>query len=325
MYLIFQRSLFLILLRLVFSQKSESWDPHCTDKWPNCGEIVNTACEYPSCDPRVEKCMELPPDAEFRQMVLDTHNELREQIASGRENRSGIVAAANMNALSYDLNLEFTAICHVNGCLMVHDECRRVKGYYYVGQNLSKRKVINTVPLTQEDYDEIMNLEGFRSLIVHWYAEIEKDDYSDLIDNLTRFREVTGHFTGMISSGTTHVGCATALHRPNDTEFTMHLTCHYGPSGNIKYAPIYKRGPPCSKCPNGTSCNDKYHSLCGKIDESDINTGPNPYRELDSRRGRSDSSRADDKVESKSRGKMSYNSKNNIFAIVTFFSIFFLN
>lgn len=37
-------------------------------------------------------------------------------------------------------------------------------------------------------------------------------------------------------------------------------------SGNINNEPIYKKGSPCSACPNNTQCETKeYPSLCGKL------------------------------------------------------------
>lgn len=64
-----------------------------------------------------------------------------------------MTAAANMRAISYDLSLEYTAICHVHGCLMEHDECRGTTKFPVVGQNLAEQiRTLQTV-VTQADVD----------------------------------------------------------------------------------------------------------------------------------------------------------------------------
>lgn len=290
MYTIYEYSWCLILFSFTHSLKNKNWDPHCTEKWLSCnldGKIyLNTACEFENCNPRSNSCSELPPDAEFRQMVLDSHNGLRNKIASGEEKRSNIVPAADMMALSYDLDLEFTAICHVHGCKMDHDNCRGTRKFLHSGQNLAQRYGKSNTVIKQHQLDQIVTLKGFESLVIGWYeTEIEKDDFKDLVDNFTRFNHETGHFTAFIWAKSTHLGCARALDR-TEKEFTMHVTCHYGPQGNIYYTPIYVKGPPCSKCPSGTSCNTKYTSLCGEIDDKDVHFGLNPYRRIDIAKGK---------------------------------------
>lgn len=164
-----------LLILLLYSNRTTSkrnyknWDPKCSEKWPGCsldGKIfINTACERKSCNPKFAECLEVPCDMKFRQMVLDTHNELRNKIASGDEKRSSIVSAGNMMALSYDLGLEFTSICHVHGCLMDHDSCRGTTKFPYAGQNLAQRAVKSDMPIPQHQVDAISNLEAFKSLV----------------------------------------------------------------------------------------------------------------------------------------------------------------
>lgn len=301
MYIQYRYSVCLFMFSIAQSLRSKSWDPACTEKLPSCkpnGEFyLNTACEYNNCDPRTKSCQEVPSDVEFRQMVLDQHNELRNKVASGEEKRSSIVAAADMRALSYDLALEFTSICHVHGCKMEHDNCRGIRNFKDVGQNLALRQVEGKVPLTKKQVDKMVNMNAYKSLVIGWYeTEIEKDDFKDLIDKLIRFNHETGHFTAMIWAKTTHLGCARALDRPNDKELTMHITCNYHPPGNVNYSRIYTKGAPCSKCRHGTSCNSKYTSLCGEIDDKDVHFGPNPYRKLDKAKGISEEAKGHSKA-----------------------------
>lgn len=329
MHSVIEYSWFFILLHIAQSLESKYWDPDCIDKWPGCrlGRLsyLNTVCERESCDPRFKECSEIPSDPEFRQMVLDRHNELRNKIASGKETRSNIVSAANMMALSYDLTLEFTSICHVHGCVMDHDNCRGTKKFPRAGQNLAKRHGKGKKPIKQKQLDKIVSLEGFQSLVVGWYeTEIDKDDFKDLINNFTRFNHETGHFTALMWAKTTHLGCARALDRPSTYEFTMHITCNYSPQGNVMRRPIYTKGPPCSQCPSDTSCNTKYTSLCGQVDETEVHAGPNPYRQADIARGKTTTEPIDT-----TRKQVQHNNSNNIIPdnifLILMFSLRFSN
>lgn len=270
--------------------ESNNWDPECTTKWPGCTlegiHYINTACERKSCNPIYSQCVELEADAEFRRMVLDKHNELRNKVASGEETRSEIAQASDMMALSYDLGLEFTAICHVHRCVMEHDKCRGTKKFPNTGQNLALLQTAVQNPITSKQIENLMTLEHFSQLVVNWYeTEIEKDTFGELIDNFTRMNHETAHFTALIWAKTTHLGCAKALNRNNLYEATIHITCHYAEQGNIIETPMYTKGKACSKCPSGTSCNKKYTSLCGYIDDSDVDAGLNPFRSIDKTNG----------------------------------------
>lgn len=41
-----------------------------------------------------------------------------------------------------------------------------------------------------------------------------------------------------------------------------HFICNYGPTGNIPGQPVYRIGPPCSGCEEGTGCTLDYPALC---------------------------------------------------------------
>lgn len=91
----------------IVNSKSESLDKDCETKLPPCDDddgkfYTNTASARPACGPKFKECIEMPPDAEFRQAMLDIYNELRNKFASGQDTTGGNTNAANMRALSYD-------------------------------------------------------------------------------------------------------------------------------------------------------------------------------------------------------------------------------
>lgn len=270
---------FHILCLLIFTctVNFSSGDDECKKKWPDClndkGVMsTNTVCLESGCDPRFQGCLELPSTREFRQGILDKHNELRNKLASGADTRGGNQAASNMMALSYDLDLEYTARCHANMCLFEHDTCRGTKKFPEAGQNLAVSDLVSTTrEHTQEDVDKISTVAHFQSLVNEWYEEITLADFTNAIDKYV-FNEEAGHFAALIWAETTHVGCATSVDRSKKKETHVYLTCNYGPMGNAEGEPMYKKGSPCSECPSGISCNTKYTAMCGEIDEKAINS-----------------------------------------------------
>lgn len=81
-----------------------------------------------------------------------------------------------------------------------------------------------------------------------------------------------GHYTQMMWSDTSEIGCAATYYTTpatytNKTKKWHHLlfVCDYGPGGNYISLPVYKVGKPCSSCPNGLKPNKRYPGLCGQI------------------------------------------------------------
>ncbi|KAG5683148.1 hypothetical protein PVAND_012446 [Polypedilum vanderplanki] len=72
--------------------------------------------------------------ASSKQLVLDTHNALRNKIALGKE--PGFKSASKMMALQWNDELAFIASLNVRQCQMLHDKCRNTFQFQIVGQNL---------------------------------------------------------------------------------------------------------------------------------------------------------------------------------------------
>jgi hypothetical protein len=83
-----------------------------------------------------------------------------------------------------------------------------------------------------------------------------------------------GHFTQVVWASMVAVGCARVWNPENSHAsgaYKFAMICNYKPgpggsAGNMKDANIFLEGEPCSNCPYDTKCNDKYTSLCGKLE-----------------------------------------------------------
>ncbi|KAG5892012.1 hypothetical protein JTB14_024452 [Gonioctena quinquepunctata] len=234
-------------------------EPACEDKWPKCHKGQNVVCERGGYCGSRGSCKIMGLDEKYRTWILDEHNKLRSKVASGQETRGGNEAAANMMALSYDVELEHTAICNVNQCEMKHDLCRGTLKFPSAGQNLYSAG-------GSMDFDSETAL---RKAINAWYEEVKYTTKDIVTSFVSQIDPAIGHYTQMVWAETTRVGCARA--RTGDSYY---LACNYGIAGNMREAPVYERGPPCSKCPAGVACNTKYPGLCGEVDEAELKKAP---------------------------------------------------
>ncbi|CAG9855768.1 unnamed protein product [Phyllotreta striolata] len=235
-----------------------SIDLLCPLKWPNCGLTVqNIVCERGETCPTEPGCEKIEPDEEFLKFILHEHNRLRNEIATGKETRGNTGPAANMNALSYDKGLEFTASCNANMCKFQHDKCRATKKFPNAGQNL---------------FYASGNQSELRGAVAAWFEEITLNT-PDVIDKFPKDRDNISRFIQTIWATSTHIGCAQAK-KTGETEQYV-LVCNYGPGVEVGKS-VYEKGEVCSKCPESVKCNEQYPGLCGEADESPLNTPKEP-------------------------------------------------
>ncbi|KAG5886660.1 hypothetical protein JTB14_009478 [Gonioctena quinquepunctata] len=226
----------------------EIYEFSCVDEWPNCGDIKNVVCERGGHCNYTSDCTAVISGRAFRMNIVNQHNIYRSSVAQGKEKRGGNGEAANMMALSFDLDLEYSAIC--NQCNKGRDECRRTKKYTG-GQN--------THMLHSTQYlipGHIM------TALASWCGQAEHTSEAVIKSFSPGPYE---EFTQVVWAETTRVGCA--MTREGDNYY---LVCNYGNTGNEIGSPV--KGTPCSKCPPGMSCNARYIGLCGEVDETDLNT-----------------------------------------------------
>nr|XP_023024173.1 venom allergen 5-like [Leptinotarsa decemlineata] len=227
----------------------------------SCNGSAHTVCnrEKEKCDAgplcgSEFKYIELTDDD--RQFILDLHNNLRNEIASGQHLSP---PAANMNALSYNKELEFIAHCWANACNgkpLKHDVCRRTAEYNYVGQNLGWWSS------TSSDFDL---RSGIKKSIMNWFNEVANFDPA-VTNSFASGKKTIGHYTQLVWADTLEIGCGVSFYikqREGRRWYDKILACNYGPGGNYLGQPVYKIGKPASKC-SKRKPNKKYTALCGK-------------------------------------------------------------
>lgn len=89
----------------------------------------------------------------------------------------------------------------------------------------------------------------------------EEVKYKPIVSWNCRFIKELGHYTQMLWADTYKVGCGYAFYKDGKWNRKLYV-CNYGPAGNIITTEMYKRGAPCSACPEGTFCSQQYPGLC---------------------------------------------------------------
>nr|CAD7447012.1 unnamed protein product [Timema bartmani] len=140
-----------------------------------------------------------------RQIILDTHNKLRQSVAQG-----GVAnqpAAANMMELVWDQELASVAQKWASRCILAHDASRDV-ARFPVGQNIASTWTTRT---------NISPEPNFPQQITAWFNELVWGD-SYLI------------------------GCGYSFYYDQSKGYTKLYVCNYGPGGNIIGARPYTVG-----------------------------------------------------------------------------------
>jgi len=170
--------------------------------------------------------------------MLDIHNSLRAQVASGSAN--GLPAAGNMRKLTWNNDLATVAQKWANQCIFDHDKNRLIPGYKSVGQNVYLQKISRKVPGIH-----------IGKTVKKWFDEI--DDFNQNQIEPFDFTMSTGHFTQLAWADTHEIGCGWA-NWMEGSRWKRIVVCNYAPGGNWIGSSMYKRGNPCSKCPSDTNC-----------------------------------------------------------------------
>nr|XP_056701369.1 peptidase inhibitor 16 [Euleptes europaea] len=181
---------------------------------------------------------------EDKKLIVDLHNQYRSKVSP---------PAADMLKMSWDPELETFAKDYATKCIWEHNKERGWRGE-------------NLFAMTGDL--------SVKSAVENWYNEYQHYNMTTLT---CAEGEMCGHYTQVVWASSERVGCGTefckTLENLNDTD--MHLVvCNYEPPGNVIGHKPYEEGSPCSKCPDGYSCEG---SLCvSSVDLEGTTASPGP-------------------------------------------------
>ena len=230
-------------MTLILTQSKSDFD-YCQLK---CHKYTHTMCLYKGVSKKCEDFKESNINDEAKKIIVDKHNEMRRCIANGTKYKPGhpeMPKAANMMKLEWSEESARVAQRWADQCTYEHDQCRKLKSMDN-GQNMAR--LIGPTPFSAIPY--VKFLESF-------YNEIMKFKVS-LIDKYHPEGGI-GHFSQEVWAETQYIGCGASFYSVSGLKkkYYAFLVCNYGPRGNLIKAPLYKKGEPCSACPNGTICED---------------------------------------------------------------------
>ncbi|CAG9807638.1 unnamed protein product [Chironomus riparius] len=205
----------------------------------------NTTGDFnPNC-PR--DAIVVPLSSVERNILLDAHNNYRNQIASG--SIPNFPTAERMMAVTWDFELAWLAELNVMQCVMEHDQCRSTSQFPFAGQNIYMHG-------TTGDWNPIaQQLNGAAKL---WFEEYRLSNSSDISNCCggSRFPQI-GHFLQMVQDRVIRIGCASARYSTIQWATTL-VTCNYS-WGNFNNQPVYRSGDPGSRC---TTRHGTFTNLC---------------------------------------------------------------
>jgi len=172
-----------------------------------------------------------------QQSIINTHNDLRRQVAKGRETQGKPgpqPPASNMRQLVWDADLARAAQVLTDRCNFGHDTSIPAGPWSGYGQNLAAG-----------------GYGSWENAVKAWYNEVANFDNSGVGKYV--FDPNTGHYTQVVWANTYAVGCGFTV---CSTGWSPIYACNYGPPGNYINQPIYTIGSAATACPSGTSPND---------------------------------------------------------------------
>ena len=102
---------------------------------------------------------------------------------------------------------------------------------------------------------------SFANMPQGWYDEVEDPGFDrNGVDNF-RFKSGTGHYTQVVWADTDEVGCGLVYYL-DGSWFTTLVHCNYATAGNWGGQSLYRRGEPCTECPEGFNFCE--NGLCSK-------------------------------------------------------------
>ncbi|KAG4074792.1 hypothetical protein HA402_006431 [Bradysia odoriphaga] len=184
----------------------------------------------------------------MKYFILNKHNQLRSFVAMGQID--GYDSADSMAQMTWDDELANLAEMNVKTCKFGHNKCFKTDRFPLAGQNLYE--IRSSSKFRWSSFTDAINY-----FMDRWFTEHINADMN-VIDRYRSNGRKIGHFTQIVSSQSTKVGCAMVMYKRN-RDVTLYFVCNYSLS-NILNAPIYTSGEPCSRCSYG--CSTLYPGLC---------------------------------------------------------------
>jgi len=188
-----------------------------------------------------------------KDLIVKTHNELRQRVAGGLESHGNQPGASNMRKLVWNDELAEVAQRLVDQCKYGHDNNRNMCDGTYVGQNIYMSYA------WKQSEDEVMATVD--KAVTKWYSEVEKPGFDSSFINPFQYSPGAGHYTQVVWAETQAVGCGLVNYEEGGWYKTL-IACNYGVGGNMMRGTMYKVGKGCSDCPAGTSCDQTFDNLC---------------------------------------------------------------
>lgn len=226
-----------------------------------CGNTPNNACQ---CQPN-ENCEVITTGLdEFREAMLNLHNDYRNYFANGSEKSQPYFAtASDMIAVQYDVGLELTAACYLLKCpLSSRNYCGKTPMFPMAAHNIYYSE------------DMLYTLrEVLQAVRKDWYENEISKMKENSIDKYPGSKYGENSLTTFLWWSVTHIGCARSFFKKQHSARNLRyiIGCNYaskfGMHPNTPGTPIYRRGQPCSKCLDGYTCvkNSKYSALCSDL------------------------------------------------------------
>lgn len=219
--------------------------------------------------------------SEQKQLILDTHNDLRNILASGKPRLTNLAGetfpkALNMHKLVWNEELEWAAGLNAETCAGNHD-CPSTHTYMLAGQNLafmSSSYYLNETEFLVEKihywFSEYLNtpidvIDAYSQKIIKHSTEFTDDEtrrVKKVVQHVNMI-DMNGHFTALVKDTTSKIGCALYSCGKVDIIMThsLYLACNYENSNMMGEATYeYQEAFDCDK-------SKKFPSLC--LDGSD--------------------------------------------------------
>ena len=217
---------------------------------------------------------------EDKQVLLDAHNTLRTQCATGQDgSRNGPTMAAKMNKVYWDPALEEMAKKRAKACYFGHlggpqairdayDDVRHMTSYNSEGSARSQYATENVSLFVQNPPASQYSNQMWANGVQAWFNEAKSFNWSD--NECTA--DTCGHWSQMCYDDTRYIGCAVANCDDGITgapdhgygDGGMQLVCTYWPTRDLSklpYRQTYDDWPICLGCSQTDSevCQD---NLC---------------------------------------------------------------